>query len=98
MARQQKVVLFIDAGSGERGRAAEAEFNAAAARLGLSWVARTSSTTDPADVAIAFDPKAGVEVWDVPAGPELTATISREVSKLIARLLGGRVVADEPKP
>jgi predicted translation initiation factor SUI1 len=98
MARQQKAVLFIDAGSGERGRAAEAEFNATAARLGLPWVARTSSTSGPADVAIGFEPTAGVEVWDVPTGPELNAAISREVSKLIARLLGGRVVADEPKP
>src|SRR5437764_994375 len=73
----RKVVLFLDAGSGEMGRAAEAEFNAAASRLGLSWAARAGNSTGPADVVVAFDrgqlaPPAAAEYWDVPAGADLT--------------------------
>lgn len=94
-----RVVLFLDAGPGERGRTAEAEFNATASRLGLPWVARTASEPAPADATIAFGPAPDeVEHWDVPDGADLKPAIAREVSRLVARLLGGRVVADEPAP
>ncbi|MDB5313583.1 MAG: translation initiation factor Sui1 [Gemmataceae bacterium] len=117
-----KVVLFLDTGSAERGRTAEAEFNAVAAKLGLPWVARGQVVAAPADpdaadlataaVIIAVDrvilepllrerfpDRAGaIEYWDSPGGPDPKSAIAREVAGLVARLLGGRVVADDPRP
>lgn len=106
----RKLVLFLDVGLAERGRAAAAEFAAVAVRLGLAWDARVVAVdvVTEADVtgaavligcdrgrvelALAAFPAAAVEYWDA-------ATPTGEaVAGLVARLLGGRVVADAPKP
>lgn len=39
---------------------------------------------------------ARAEFWDIPAGGSAEAAIERELSGLVARLLGGRTVADAP--
>jgi predicted translation initiation factor SUI1 len=104
-----RVVVFLDGGAA--GRAAQAEFNAAAANLGLPWVARCHAPGDAAadlgtaGAVVAFNPAASsqvpangpaVEYWSVPDGPQAAAEVARGVSGLIARLLGGRIVADSP--
>ncbi|MBX9624811.1 MAG: translation initiation factor [Gemmataceae bacterium] len=109
----RKVVLFLDAGAADRGRAAAAEFAAVAGRLGLPWDARvvavdgTPGVTEAdvttasvligcdrgrVDPALAAYPAATVEYWDA------AASTGEAVAGLVARLLGGRVVADAPKP
>lgn len=114
MAKQpRKTVMFLDTAG--RARAAEAAFNAAAARLGLPWVAVAAElgTAPPSGLAdavvvvalnrdeheplvrTAFPERADAVVfWQVAPG----AAVEAEVSALIARLLGGRVVAEPPPP
>ena len=101
-----KVVLFRDDGAGERGTLAVAEFNAVATKFGLPWVARCQPRDADAGTAalvIAFGSPAAeqlpvAEVWDVAPGPGAKPAIDQHVSGLVARLLGGRVVADDPIP
>jgi predicted translation initiation factor SUI1 len=109
----RKTVLFLD--TADRGRAAEAAFNAAAGRLGLPWVAVAAELgnappdgLDAAAVVVALNRDeheplvraafpgraAAVEFWRVSAG----AAVEPEVTGLIARLLGGRVVSEPPPP
>jgi predicted translation initiation factor SUI1 len=109
----RKTVLFLD--TADRGRAAEAAFNAAAGRLGLPWVAVAAelgsappANLEAAAVVIALnrdeheplfratfpERAAAVEFWQVAAG----AAVEPEVTSLIARLLGGRVVSEPPPP
>ena len=110
----QKVVLFLDSAPAERGRAAEAEFNATATNLGLPWQARcvvvgeSAPLLEGAAVVILLDPAKresltprapdlpAIETWTPASGSDWRAAISRDVSGLVARLLGGRVVADPP--
>lgn len=104
-----KVVLFVDAAANGPGAAAAAAFQAVAGRLGLPWVARArvvgSAEPDEPAAVVACDPSAAawacerhpartaeVETWAV-KGP---AEVEAAVSGLVARLLGGRVVADAP--
>lgn len=106
----RKVVLFLDAEPADRAKAAAAEFAAVAGRLGLPWDARSvgvdavtaADLTAAAVVGVdrgrvepallAAHPAAAVEYWDA------LTPIGEAVNGLVARLLGGRVVADEPKP
>ena len=44
------------------------------------------------------DASVSMETWAIPAGNEGSLAIRREVAGLIARLLGGKVVADPPAP
>lgn len=60
-----RVVLFLDGGTGSVARAAATEFNAAAGRLGLPWVARhavvSETGSDLAAAAIIAYDRAAVE-------------------------------------
>ena len=106
----RKAVLFLDAGGADRAKAAAAEFAAVAGKLGLPWDARAvaaDALTD-ADLSaavlvgvdhgrvepamLAAHPGAAVDYWDA------LTPVGEAVNGLVARLLGGRVVADEPKP
>jgi len=112
-----KSILFLDSSPGDRGRAAEGEFNALAGKLGLPYAARCVVVAESppdmtaATVVIVLDatkvspllgepPPTGpaIEFWAIPSGVEAKTALAREVSGLVARLLGGRVVADAPAP
>ena len=97
-SRKKKFVLFLDAGDG-CGLAAATQFNAVAAKLGLQFEATTQSSTDAnpaAVIEVNFAARDGAERWTVPVGADAPAAIEREVSGLIARLLGGSTVAATP--
>lgn len=98
--RKKKCVLIHDAGDGA-GVAAAAQFNTVAGKLGLGFEAVTHLSGDapPAAVIVVNGaPRDGAEHWTVPTGSEATAAVERDVSGLVARLLGGRTVADAPAP
>jgi predicted translation initiation factor SUI1 len=99
-ARKKKCVLILDGGDGV-GEAAATQFNAVAGKLGLAFEAATETPGDDppaAMIAVNGSPLDGAEHWTIPNGSEANAAIEREVSGLIARLLGGRTVADAPAP
>jgi len=86
-----RVVLFL--ASDGRAAIAAGRFNASAGMMGMAWKAVTATQT--ADMTVSFDaPSEGVEFW--PAADE--EAIGREVSALIARLLGGTRGALPPPP
>ncbi len=89
-----KVVLFV----GEPAAAAATAFRAVAARLGLPWDARVGDAAgSEAHAVVLFDAAArarfpgGAEVWS-------SADLDGQVNGLVARLLGGRVVAESQLP
>ncbi len=104
-----KVVLFVDAVADGAGAKAAAAFGQVAARIGLPWAGRVCA----AGAAVSDEP-AAVVVYDTAAAgwvkerfPALTAEtwtattpaeIDEQVSGLVARLLGGRVVSDAELP
>lgn len=97
-ARKQ-VVFRGPAGEPAVGEAVAA-FNAVAARLGLPFAAATETgpgVTPVAVVAINLPDATDAEAWTVPPA-DRAAVIERDVSSLVARLLGGRTVADSPPP
>ncbi len=86
-----KVVLFV----GEPAAAAAAAFRAVAGRLGLPWEARVGDAAgaEPAAV-VGFAPDDRY-----PAAERWVATdLDGQVNGLVARLLGGRVVAESQLP
>ncbi len=93
--RKKKCVLFLDH-SGKHGPAVMGHFNSVASRLGLAFEGSLASTEQPPATTIAINGEAPdvAERWTIADA----ADIEREVSGLIARLLGGSVVADVPKP
>ena len=109
MAKSPAKVVWFLGGAGARGSAAAAEFNAVAGRFGMPWVARAGGPDDGVDavalVVVLVPPPtppeirscgSPVEEWHVGDGSAAGANIGREVSGLVARLLGGRVVSDLP--
>ena len=94
------VVVFLEAEPAERSKAAVAEFNAVAGRLGLPWIARHASTSaGDAALCIGFDFAGAEEHWEVAGGPFMTLAIAGRVAKLAERLQSGRVTAEvEPAP
>ena len=104
----RKAILFLDVEPGSRAAEATRQFNEVAAKLGLPFQARVQLLPIPADVKVDERTLAmiamnradcevsldSLEFWDIPKAVD-PSLIEREISKLVARLLGGRVVADD---
>lgn len=108
MAKQQKVILFLDHAAATA-KAAEEKFSAAAGRLGLSWSVRSAAYGDwpgsaLGDVSVVV--AMGGDSFDVKDWPgrveQMKSTdLDLQVNKLLARLLGGNdeaVVSPPPAP
>ena len=100
---KRKQVVFLEGQPGDRGRLAVERFNAVAAKLGLPFeaISRPSVPADGLVAAVVVWDRAEiasgqVEHWQIPDGADAAPAIDRQVSALIARLLGGRTVAEPP--
>jgi translation initiation factor 1 len=89
-----KVVLFVDEPPDGTALKAATAFGQVAARFGMPWVGRVGTSSDEPTAVVVFTPDTRyptAEVW--------TATdLDSQVNGLVARLLGGRVVADAELP
>ena len=101
MAEQKrKRVVFVEVPGTDLGRLAAAKFDAVAAKLGLPFAGVVHVAGQPLEAA-ALVLLNGADLVPLPAAVErwhiqgdVAAGLEREVSGLIARLLGGRTVAE----